>query len=500
MISSIISITFIVLAIISVLPGIFMSRKRHWVEALVRTVLTAISAIVTIVLTAALATKISDWFVGVVENILASTTVDDILKEVASAEGTLSIILSIVITPLFFILLFFIIKLVLNLIFAKLLAKLILKIVGSIKNKDYLSGAYPEKDKNEAESTNKEKKPLCPKSAIIGAVCGLLSFTIFLVPVTGTMETVSSIGRNFEDHGSIHDTAVALNDNVATKVMLPITAPIWNNFNHYSVNGVEINIAEEAHLVGVLMEALGEVSSSDADTIHHSAEFFRELSTLCPSSSLVPCLCADFLNAASDHWLKGEDFNGIALPAAEDETTNELLTMFIECLDNSSTETMREDLVTISNVMAIIAEYAAVDEAGEIDMASLFEDDRVIAKLSVVLLSNKRLAPVMSSLVKKQIETSGGQLELPEKESEEYKAMVDTLTDKYKENFNEQISEESIDSLANAVGETVEKEAGITLSESEKVAIASTFISEFGGATEITSDMVSSFIEQYRKQ
>ena len=78
--------------------------------------------------------------------------------------------------------------------------------------------------------------------------------------------------------------------------------------------------------------------------------------------------------------------------------------------------------------------------------------------------------------------------------------MVDTLVEKYQENFNEEISEESLDSLANAVGTTVEQEAGIVLSESEKVAIASTFISEFGGSTELTSDMVSSFIEQYRKQ
>ncbi len=505
MVSSIISITFIVLAIISVLPGIFKARKRHWVEALTRTIFTVISAVITVVLTSILATKISGALVSTIEKLLASSDANTILTEVASAEGTLSIILSIIITPLLFVLLFLIIKLVLNLAFARLLTKAILKIAGSIKGKDYVSSAYPKKNEDNAEENTekkkKTKKPICPKAATFGAICGLLSFTVLLVPVAGTMETVSSIGTNFEEHGTIHDTAVALNDNVAAKIMLPIAAPIWDNFNHYNVNGLEINIADEAHLVGVIMEAIDEVSSSDADTIHHSAEAFRKLSALCPNSSLIPCLCADFLNAASAHWLEGEDFGGIEMPSlSQAETTDDILEMLIKCLDNSSTETMREDLATISNVMAIIAENATIDEAGVIDMSTLFEDDRVISKLSVELLSNKRLAPVMSSLVKKQVETSGSQLELPEQDSEEYKVMVDTLTEKYQENFTEEISEESLDSLADAVGETVEQETGIVLSESEKIAIASSFISEFNGCSEITSDMVSSFIEQYRKQ
>lgn len=507
MTSSIISITFVALAVLSVLPGIFMARKRHWIEALTRLFFTIVSAVVTVVLTASLATKISNALIGVAETALANSDINDILNEVASAEGTLEIILSIVVTPLLFILLFFILKLVLNLIFAKLLTKAILRIAGAKKGVDYVAKAYPNKkskktEENETEQKEKKaKKPFCVKSALIGALCGLLAFTVFMVPVVGTMETVSSIGTNFEESGSIHDTAVALNDNVATQIMLPITAPVWSNFTQYTVDGVEINIAEEAHLVGVLIEAVGEVSSSDADKIHHSAEIFRELSALCPNSSLIPCLCADFVNAARAHWLEGEDFGGIEMPSlSEDKSKDDIVEMLIKCLDDSTTETMREDLATISNVMAIIAENATVDEEGVIDMASIFENDRVIAKLSVELLSNKRLAPVMSSLVKKQIETSGGQLELPEIESEEYKVMVDTLVEKYQENFNEEISEESLDSLANAVGTTVEQEAGIVLSESEKVAIASTFISEFGGSTELTSDMVSSFIEQYRKQ
>ncbi|MBR2387739.1 MAG: hypothetical protein IKB02_03115 [Clostridia bacterium] len=505
MISSIISITFLVLAIVAVLIGLLKARKQHWVEAVIRVVFTVISAILTVILTSAFATKISESLIVPIENLLASTPVDDILKEVASAEGALSIILSIVITPIFFILVFVVIKGLLSLIFARLLAKAILKLAGTARGKDYLSDAYPSKkekkaDENEESNGEPKKKSHCIKASIIGAICALLSFTILLVPVAGTMETVSSIAVNFEERGDIHDVGVALNDNVAAKLMLPIAAPIWDKFNHYTINGDEINIAEEAHLVGVIMKALGEVSSSDTDTIHHSAEIFREMSALCPNSSLVPCLCADFLNAASAHWLEGENFYGIALPATEDQTTKDLLTMFITCLDHSSTETMREDLVTIANVMAIIADNATVDEEGVIDMSSLFENDRVIAKLSVELLSSKRLAPVMSTLVKKQIETSGGQLELPDKESDEYKVMVDTLVDKYQENFTEEISEESLDSLADAVGTTVEAEAGIVLSESEKVAIASTFISEFGGATEITSDMVSNFIEQYRKQ
>ena len=426
------------------------------------------------------------------------------MKEVTSAEGALAIILSIVITPLFFVAAFLILKGILCLLAARPLTKLALVIAGKIKNTNYVDEKYP---KNKED--RKKKGPFCVKSAVLGALCGLLSFTVLMIPVAGTFETVSSIGTNATQEGTMYNTSVALSDNVASKIMLPIAAPVWSNFTHYTVNDEEINITDEAHLVGVLIEALGEMTSNDQDTIRHSAEVFRQMSALCPNSSLIPCLCADFINAASAHWLQGEDFNGIAMPTltpstpgedAELTTTDDIVATLVKCLDQSTTETMREDLATIANVMAIIAENATVDVDGAIDLSKLFENENVIKKLSVELLKNKRLAPVMSTLVNKQVETSGGQLELPDKESEEYKTMVDNLVVKYQETITEDINEGSLDSLAGAVGETVEQEAGIVLTESEKVAIASTFISEFGNGEDLTSDKVSEFIEKYRKQ
>ena len=493
MVASVISITFLVLAIVSILSGILRARKLYWVEAVVKTVLTIISTVLTVILTSAFALKISNALVVPVENLLSSTNVDDILKEVASAENALAIILSIIITPIFFILVFLFLQLIFTLILSRPITKLCLTIAGK---KEIIEERY---SKNKED--RKKKGPFCIKSAVFGSICALLCFTVLFIPVTGTMETVSSIGTEVQEDGQIHDISVALSDNVATKLMHPVAAPVWDTFGHYTVDGKEINISEEAHIVGVLIDAYSEMSSSDEEKIHHSAELFREMSALCPNSSLIPCLCADFINAASAHWLEGEDFYGISLPAENDETTGDIMSMLVQCLDHSTTETMREDLATIANVMAIIAENAHVNDEGKIDMASLFENDRVVAKLSVELLNNKRLAPVMSTLVKKQVESTGsGQIELPDKDGEEYKVVVDSIVEKYQENVGEVISEESLDTLAGAVGETLEKEVGITLSESEKVTIASTLISEFGSGTELTPEMVSDFLEQYRKQ
>ena len=102
MVASVISITFLVLAIVSILSGILRARKLYWVEAVVKTVLTILSTVLTVILTSAFALKISNALVVPVENLLSSTNVDDILKEVASAENALAIILSIIIpaTPL----------------------------------------------------------------------------------------------------------------------------------------------------------------------------------------------------------------------------------------------------------------------------------------------------------------------------------------------------------------------------------------------------------------
>lgn len=492
MFATIFTMVFALLAVLSTLGGILKSRKYHWTEALVRVVLVIIATIVTIVLTSAFAFKISDAIVTPVEKLLQGTDVAEILTEVASAELTFAIIISLIITPIFFILCFVILKGIFNIALARPLNKLCLLIAGKIAKKDYISEIYGSKDLSRKEKKQFRKKKFTLKSAVCGAIGGLLAFTIVFTPIIGSAEMLASIGKNVTDEGPVHDISDEIANHPATSIMHPISNPIWNNFTYYTVNGETIVIENEAHFVSVFVQALTEMSSTDPETFRHSADVFRKLSTLCPNTSLVPCLCADFINAANAHWTKGEDFANIAMP--EDE----LVAILLESLKDSTAETMREDLVTVSNVLAILAENAEVNEEGAIDTSSIFENQEAIAKMSVELLKNERLAPVVGKLVKQQIEANDAKLDLPEQDGEEYNELVDNILNTYQENVGEDITDESLGNLSEAVGAVLE-DKGIVLEDHEKMAIASTFISEFGDPSQLTPEMVSALMEQYRK-
>ena len=530
MFATIISIAFVVIGVLATLVGIFKSRKYHWTESLVRLVMTILAAVITFVVTSKFTSKIHAWLIVPLETILKDTDVADFLKEVASAEDALSILISIVITPVVFITVFVFLKGLFNIILARPITKLCLVIAGAIAKKDYIEDIYgrkkskkkktkdveaPKADETtestevteaaetteESENVEEVEKAASPRkkrkftwqSALCGAVCGLFAYVVLLIPIVGTVELVATIGESITEEGNIHDISNELSHNTAVDVMHPISDPVWKNFTYYTLNGQEISIKDEAHFIAVFLEALKEASSTDEDTFHHSAEVFRNMSTLCPNTSLVPCLCSDFINAASAHWAKGEDFVGITMP--EDE----LVATLVQCLTNSTPETMKEDLATISNVIAIITENATILEDGSINLTSLLENKDVVSALSVELINNPRLSPVLNKIVIQQIENTDSKIELPEKDGEEYTELVDNILDTYIENVGETITEDSVDNLSTAVGSILE-EHGVTLEEHEKVAIASTFITQFGNPQDLTPEMIAEFIEQYRKE
>ncbi len=492
MFSTIFSVCFVVFAILFALPGILKARKRHWSEALVRIVLTVVSAILAFVLTSAFTSMISDALLEPAKSVLVDTAAAELLEEIPSIKDVVLLVLNTVITPILFILIFVIVKFLILVIFARLLTKLCLTIAGAISKKDYVSEIY-----------DKKRRKFSPTSAALGVVCGLMAYLMILIPIVETATVASSIGKSITTEGTVYEVSDALSNNVATYVVHPVGAPIWNKFARGTVNGEKIVIEKEVHFIAVFVNGLTEITSKDTNTVRHSAEIFRSMGPLCAEIKFIPRFTSELVNAASSHWLNGENFAGIPMPSlptsGNTQGNDNIIATFLECLDASTPETMKEDLVTILNVLAIIAENATLDEAGSINMASILENKAIISKFSVELLQSPRLAPAMNMFVKNHMEASDSYIELPDKESEEYSNLVNNLLTNYKQNVGDTVNENSLDNLSVAIGEAL-TENGVILEEHEHVAIASTFIAEFGDGEDLTAEEVSNFIEQYRQQ
>ena len=488
MISTIISVSFVVLAILFALPGIIKARKRHWFEALVRIVLTVVSAILAFTLTSTFTSMISDALLEPAKSIVGDNVAAEILEEVPSIKDVLLLVLNTVITPVLFILIFIIVKFLILVIFARLLTKLCLSIAGAIAKKDYVSQIY-----------DKKRRKFSPTSAVLGVVCGLMAYLILLIPVVETATIASSIGKSITDEGKVYEVSDALSNNVATYIVHPVGAPIWNKLARATVNGEKIVVENEVHFIAAFVNGLTEVTSKDINRVRHSADIFRSMGPLCNEIKFIPRFTSELINAADSHWLNGDDFAGISMPSLSTTGKDNIIRTLLECLDHSTPETMKQDLVTILNVLAIIAENAELDEAGHIHMESILENKTVISKFSVELLQSPRLAPAMNIFVKNHMEESNSYIELPDKESEEYTNLVNNLLTNYKQNVGDTVNESSLDNLSVAIGEALTQN-GVILEEHEHVAIASTFIAEFGDGADLTAEEVSNFIEQYRQQ
>ena len=137
MFTTIFSIVFLLLAMVSVIPGILKARTQHWSEALVKAVLTLVAAMLTVILTAALSPKLSYALVGPISSALDGTAIAEIFAEMASSDDAMAILLSLIITPFVFILFFLILKLIF-LFVARPLTKLCLSVAGKIAKKDFV--------------------------------------------------------------------------------------------------------------------------------------------------------------------------------------------------------------------------------------------------------------------------------------------------------------------------------------------------------------------------
>ena len=488
MFSTIFSLCFVFFGILFMLPGILKARKRHWSEALVRIVLTLISGVITFVLTSIFVPMITEAILEPITSSLNGSDLEGLLTELPSAKDALLLVMSLVVTPVFFLVVFVILKFILLVSFSRLLAKLSLKIAGKIAKKDFVGNNFDKK----------KPKKFSPLSAALGALCGFLGFFILLIPIVETTLTVAVVGKTVASKGVFYEVSDGFQNNVATYVVHPVGAPVWAGLTRDAESGDKIYIEKEALFITSFVTGLSEISSGNQATVRKSAETFRSTGALIEKTTFVPRFCAEFINAANGHWNKGEDFAGISRPKLS-MGNSDIMETFLDCLNNSTTETMKVDLAVMMNVLAVIAENAKLDD-GAIDMSSILEDKAIISKFSVELLQSPRLAPAMNTFVKNQMEASNSYIELPDQDSEEYKELVSNIGSRYMAAIKgSAMNEDTLDNLATAVGEAL-AENGVELEEHEHVAIASTLYAEFGDTDNLTDEEVAEFIEQYRRE
>ena len=278
MITTILSVAFIIFAAIVVLMGVLKAKKHYWVEYVSKLIITVFSAFFAAWLTSVLSVKLSNPILASINSSSKITWLNGILSNLPSSKKVLGALIAFAISGILFFIIYIILKAALKAIFTKPLTKLFLVIAGAITKKNYIAKAYPKgvkkakKDKKEAVNYGKEN---FIKAAIFGALCAFVSYIIILVPIVASLEFTANMTTLALPEGipteiseklpkALSDFPDALVDNVGSKTVMTIGGrQIHNIYASVSVDGEKINFSNEMAVAVDIVKGVAAITDKD---------------------------------------------------------------------------------------------------------------------------------------------------------------------------------------------------------------------------------------------
>ena len=429
------SLGFGVVILLAMLFGALKAKKKVWQFSVVRMVQTVVSAIL-----GALAASAIAWYgIGAVIDMFGGD-LGGIMEEVPSAKEAIAAIISMMVAPMLFLPLYAIIRGITR-IFTKMLTRLLVKLTTKKKKVEEkkeepaavkapgssyyekLYGSAPQPSKKELKKKEFALEKSNWISALCGAACGLLTICVWLIPMVGTLGVVNDVASlplhtaaEADESGTVEmvaDILDAASNNAGTvTVKLVGGGLVYDMMTSYKVGGETATLKNETGTIKAIANAV--VVSADEDTTkEESAKSVRAISKAFSKSTLLPTLVSEITASASEDWKNGKDFHGIEMPSIGEDLDHVMLSV-VDGLAASDTTTIKQDVETIVDIVAVLIEKDALDDFGK-DPMSLFENEQVTEKIFLDLLNNPRLCVLIDGFTDFGVSMLMQTVSIPEK-------------------------------------------------------------------------------------
>ena len=390
-----------------------MGRKLKWQFSLAKIVVIAVSAIISALVAAAIANGIShvvaDMFIesGILGEYIDLTTEVKSVKEVVCAFAAM------IAAPILYIPLFLIIRGILGLV-----------------NRLVISRFYLEKEEGEKSFVRTSKKN--PWGLVVGAVCGIFLCSAVMLPlvesvtVVGTMAHVVAEDISDEEVASTIDSLASAGEINTSSVVVAATGGrlIYKMMTTYDVLGTKVSLFDEAEFLGAIEGTLVAIADEEADNatrahaVRHLAESFNK-------SNAFPMMIVEIVDVAETDWNEGREFCGIEAPSFG-EAHESITDIFVNCIKRSSGDTIKEDLSSVAEVLAIILENDCWNSIKE-DPVHFIENEEVTAKILLVCVENERTYPAIDDIVDFGVDNLFVSFGAFETKDQAYAAMVEEV-------------------------------------------------------------------------
>lgn len=438
MFSLIFALAILVIVLLFVGVGLLIGRKYVWIYSVAKVAALVVTAPLTVLLASLAARGVGALVKTLLVKSGAMGSFATLLGEIPSLGDALVALVAIVLAPLLFYVIFLILRPILYKI-ARIIVKRILLAKGEsasdqvaeevVVTEETAEAAEEPVVDAEATETKKEKKKKKKKYQVLratginplgmacGAAGGLLMALILLSPFVGFL-TVADRAIGVADDVSdlkvvekICEVTDAAANNVSSKAVHLLGGKlVYRGLTTYPVGETKVSLSDEIGLVESVGEAVGAVKDRTVERAVAAGEV-REISESFAQTDLIPTVVPELLRAANGSWENGQSFHGLQKPAVGGATVAKVLDPVYSLLATSDSETMKADVNTILDVIAILVEEDALGSVKSNPMA-LVSNEKVTAEALRALLQNERTKPLVGELMQIGVDLLGDKLEL----------------------------------------------------------------------------------------
>ena len=420
MFSLIFALAILGIVLLFVGVGLLIGRKYVWIYSVAKVAALVVTAPLTVLLASLAARGVGALVKTLLVKSGAMGSFATLLGEIPSLGDALVALVAIVLAPLLFYVIFLIVRPILYKI-----ARIIVKKIILAKNRSAWRETIETAEATEPKKRKKKKhqkyivlrtRGVNPLGMVCGAAGGLLMALILLSPFVGFL-TVADRAIGVADDVSdlkvvekICEVTDAAANNVSSKAVNLLGGKfVYRGLTTYPVGEAKVSLTDEIGLVESVGEAVGAVKDRTVERAVAAGEV-REISESFAQTDLIPTVVPELLRAANGSWENGQSFHGLQKPAIGGATVAKVLDPVYSLLATSDSETMKADVNTILDVIAILVEEDALGSVK--NPTSLVRNEKVTAEALRALLQNERTKLLVGELMQIGVDLLGDKLEI----------------------------------------------------------------------------------------
>jgi len=282
------------------------------------------------------------------------------------------------------------------------------------------------------------------RAAGLGLAQGLVAVIVLLLPISGylavaepTMNELAKqeiVDKNDPTMQTVQEIMGEINDSpVLTVYRVAGGNVLTDSMMKMEVAGMEVKLEEELDSMLVLVQHITDLGKTELSAYgENEANIIRSIGDSFNDSKLLAPIMGDILYAATDAWMNGEEFLGVAKPdmgesaALFDPFMDALLEIIHE--DAKTAVLLQADVKTLAEMVATLAQHGVFANMNNTEeLLTTLGGEGVVKSLVTTLGTNnsmKRLIPEVTNLGVRAI---GQTLNIPQDVDAVYGAFMDDV-------------------------------------------------------------------------